>query len=45
MHFQIVAYALSVNLKIQAFVDVLVDDWLWVNGLNYCRDRTFGPAK
>jgi hypothetical protein len=45
MHIQIVGYALSVNPKIQALVDVLIDDWLRVNGLNYCRDGTLGSAQ
>jgi hypothetical protein len=45
VHIKIVGYALSVNPKIQAFVDVLIDDWLRVNGLNYCRDGTLGSAQ
>jgi hypothetical protein len=45
MHIQIVGYALSVNPRIQAFVDVLIDDWLRVNGLNYCRDGTLSSAQ
>jgi hypothetical protein len=30
VHVKIVGYALSVNLQIRAFVDVLIDDWLRV---------------
>jgi hypothetical protein len=45
MHIKVVNYTLSSSPAVAAFVDVEIDDWLRVNGLNFTRNGTVRPAQ
>lgn len=45
MHIKIVNYALSASPMVQAFVDIVVDNWLRINGVNLLRDGGLMPPQ
>lgn len=40
MQITILKYQLSRRTKVQAFVDILIDDWLCIRGIHFQRDHT-----
>ena len=45
MNVQVVSYTTSSSSLVQAFVDVEIDGWLRLNGLNLLRNGALAPAQ